>query len=379
MRTQRGKLPSRFPAALLFLLSILIPAAVSAAHPKVRVERSRSEPPRWVSRVPEADENYLYFVGRASGAKSLEDAESDAAANALAQIVTAIGVQATLSYDRLRREAGLLLQDRLTVLGEARVTGLKRLESYYEKQTVSDGETVVSSYSSNLLVRYPRQALEREISRLEQEAADRVQEAEERLAGALRLEKSGDLGNSFAGLLEALELTAKPAIHAKAGAARSLELYRNQALEAARRLCLRLRKVAVEPVEAGDSSSAGQDRRKLLTESLEQALLSQGFHPEKGEAVLAAKILPRVAAACREEGAGGLEAGFCFSRWTASFQITDPRDDSLLFADVYSAKGFGPDPLRAGQDAVRKLRIEIFNKFAKDARDKFDLSFAAGE
>ena len=379
MRIRREKLSSRLPAALLLLFVNLIPAAAGAAHPKVSVERSRSEPPRWISRVPEADENYLYFVGRASGAKSLEDAESDAAANALSQIVTTIGVQATLSYDRLRREAGLLLQDRLTVLGEAQVTGLKRLESYYEKQTVSDGETVVSSYSSSLLVRYPRQSLEREVSRLEQEAAGRVQQADERLAEALSLEKADDLENSFASLIQTLALTAKPAIHAKADAARNLELCRNRALEAARRLSLRLRKVAVEPVEAGDSASAGRERGKLLTESLEQTLLSQGFHPEKGETVLAANILPRVSAVCREEGASGLEAGFCFSRWTAACRITDPRDDSLLFAGVYTAKGFGLDPERAGQDAVRKLRVEIFNKFAKDARDKFDLSFAAGE
>jgi hypothetical protein len=73
-----------------------------------------------------------------------------------------------------------------------------------------------------------------------------------------------------------------------------------------------------------------------------------------------------------------LEEGFCFSLWTATISMLDPRDDSVLLSEVYSAKGFGPDPTRAGLDAQRRLRVEVFSKFARQARDKFETSFGSG-
>ena len=117
----------RFPAAAaLFLLLLDSLSAGPAAGGKIQVEKSRRKAPDWTIRVPQADDHYLYFVGRATGARTLEDAESDAAANAIAQIVTAIGVEASFSYDRLRREAELLLEDRLSFSGGSHIIGLER-------------------------------------------------------------------------------------------------------------------------------------------------------------------------------------------------------------------------------------------------------------
>ena len=69
-----------------------------------------------------------------------------------------------------------------------------------------------------------------------------------------------------------------------------------------------------------------------------------------------------------------LDDGFCFSRWTATISLQDPQDSSVIFSELFTAKGFGPDEKRAAMDAQRKLRLEAFLKFATLARDKFDMS-----
>lgn len=372
-------LPGRFPAAaILFLLFFVSLIVTPAAAGKLRVEKSRRTAPDWTRRVPEADENYLYFVGRATGARTLEDAESDAAANAIRQIVTAIGVEASFTYDRLRKEADLLLQDRLSLSGGSHIIGLKRMESYYEKQIFDEGDSVKATFNGHLLVRYPRESLQTEIARLEQESTVRVQIAEKQMAEALRLEESGSLDGAYSKLVKVLELTQKPGVHLSETASRRLAMLRYRAIEAARDLSFMLRRVSVEPVEIGDRLSGGMEQTSVFTEALENALLKAGFQPERIEQTIRAEVVPKVIASCRENGVSSLDAGFYFSLWTVKISVLDPRDDSVLLSEVYSAKGFGSDSARAGLDAQRKLRVEVFNKFARQARDKFETNFGSG-
>ena len=368
-----------FPASAILLLFFFFSLAVtSATAGKLHVEKSRRKAPDWTSSVPAADESYLYFVGRATGARTLEDAESDAAANAIGQIVTAIGVEASFTYDRLRKEASLLLEDRLAISGSSHIIGLKRMESYYEKQTVNEGDSVKKTFNAHVLVRYPRESLLREIARLEQESTARVQIAERLLADSFRLEDSGAYDKAYRKQVQVLELARKPAIHLPEKAARRLSMLRDRAVEAARDLSFMLRRVSVEPVEIGDKHSEETAKTSVFTEALENALLKAGFQPERLALSVRAGVAPKVIASCREDGVSSLDEGFCFSRWSATISMLDPRDDSVLLSQVYSAKGFGPDPARAGLDAQRKLRIEVFGKFARQARDKFQTSYGSG-
>jgi len=369
----------RFPAAAaLFLLLLVSLSAGPAAGGKIQVEKSRRKAPDWTIRVPQADDHYLYFVGRATGARTLEDAESDAAANAIAQIVTAIGVEASFSYDRLRREAELLLEDRLSFSGGSHIIGLERTESYYETQTVYEDDSVKTSYNAHVLVRYPRQSLQSEIARLEQESTDRVQIAEKLLAEAFRLEDSGAFDRAYYKQVKVVELTQKPGVHLSEKAAGRLATLRERAIEAARDLSFMLRRVSVESVEVGSKQSGEMGKASVFTEALENALLKAGFQPERTGQSIRWEIVPKVIASCRENGASRLDEGFCFSLWTATISMLDPRDDSVLLSEVYSAKGFGPDPARAGLDAQRKLRVEVFSKFALQARDKFKTISGSG-
>ena len=186
--------------------------AAADPAPSIKVETSRGKIPKWVNQVPRADEEYFYFVGRATGATTLEDAEQDAAADALRQIVTMIGLTASFSYDRLRREAELLLEDRVSFAGDARVVGLKRLETYYEKVYYHTGDSLITRYNASLLSRYPRQALAREKARVEQEAIQRVKMAGELLAKADRYESENDQAEALDSYLQALQELDSPVI-----------------------------------------------------------------------------------------------------------------------------------------------------------------------
>ncbi|HUU30010.1 MAG TPA: hypothetical protein VM123_19570 [archaeon] len=378
MAVHERHLTAGFPALTLILSILLCTSAGTAAGRRISIEASQRRVPEWVRRVPEADGTYLYFVGRSTGARSLEDSESEAAFDAVRQIVTMTGVEASFTYERLRRTSDLLVTDKLDVSGESDVIGLKRLATYYQKHVSAEGDTVKTSYNTHLLVRYPIKELEAERARLEQESESRVKIAEKLFAESLRLEEAKAWEEAFLKTGEVLQLIESPTVHATNESLIRLSTLRTPVLEAARRLGLQLRRVAVEPVAVTDSQNKRSIPDSVLTDCLADALLNQGFQPEKSVNSLRAKVLPRVVATCREDGSSSLDHSFCLSRWTAAIRLVDPLDDSVLLSEIYSAKGFGPDPQRAGLDARRKLRAEIFTKFARAAGHKLDLSLQEG-
>lgn len=351
---------------------------VQAMARRITTTASQAKPPHWVNLVPEADKNYFYFVGRSTGARSPEDAENEAAFDAVRQVVTMIGVDASFSYERLRRTADLLLNDRLAISGSSQVIGIKRLAAYFEKQTVTEGDTMKTSYNSHLLVRYPREELQAEITRLEEESAGRVKTAEKLLAEGFRLEADSLPEEAFSKVSEALRLIDGSSIHASGETLNRLAGLKNPVFAAVRRLGLKLRRVVVEPVAVNKKTEDSPVKDSVLTDELARALSKCGFHPEKNSENSHAGILPRVVASCREEGGSVLGDGFFLSRWTAAIAFIDPQDDSILFTETYSAKGFGPDMQRAGFDAQRKLRIEIFARFARSASDRFNSNVKNG-
>ena len=359
-----------YPRLAFYALLILSAGPLPART--VQVERSHPKPPRWSVQVPEADEVYLYYVGRATGAASLEAAETDAAAEVVRQIVTELGLEAWFSYDRLRSEAGLLLTDRIGLSGDSRIIGLKRVETYYIKQLAERGNTVKTTYDASLLARYPRESFEREVERLNQEAAARAAEAEKRLAAAQEFERKGAWDAAWAGVTAILELTAIPAPRASAGDLRRMLASRQKAADLGRRLGPRLRRLAIRPVEILAAENGGQAEDESLTASLENSLQGQGFLPESSDSLVTAGLLPVVETFLSDEGGSMLGTGFHLSRWNASFKVLDPRGKTVLFSEVYPVKGFGADPQRAALDARRKLRVEVIDKFSRVARDKFD-------
>lgn len=333
---------------------------------RVELERSHRSRPEWVTRVPETDGEYLYFVGRGSGASSLEAAETDAAADAVRQIVTMIGVDGAFSYDRLRHEAGLLLQDRLTLTGSSPVVGLKRISTYYEKSTVTGSAEQRAYYDSHLLVRFPVGSLNEARVKLEQDATDRVRKAEYLFATGMVQEEAGKHRQACDSYREALCLLDGAPAAFGADPSRRGELRR--ALETAVfRTGLSSRFLAIETASGEQVTD-----RESIGKAVFSSLLEEGFIPSTETDISSVAPLPRLHAEYSGAETVRLEQGFWFSLWSASLRLVNPLSGEVILAGEYTAKGFGPDIERAGLDARRKMRLEIFPRFAREARERLD-------
>jgi len=135
------------------------------------VERSQRKKPSWVTREKKADEKYLYFSGIRTGAQRLEDGESDAVKNAVRKIVEYFGQEGVILYEKKRTEIETELLDQVKFKGAAAVRAAKLQEMYYEKWQrpapygAGQGTTkdrVQSSYDVYVLIRYPKEELEKE-------------------------------------------------------------------------------------------------------------------------------------------------------------------------------------------------------------------------
>ncbi|MEA2063707.1 MAG: hypothetical protein U9P14_08425 [Gemmatimonadota bacterium] len=353
-----------------------------------RVEKSHRRVPEWVRRVPETDSEYLYFVGRSTGGITLEGAEQDAAAEALRQIVTMIGLEASWSYERIRSQSRLLLEDRVSLDGGARVVGLKRLETWYEKVLYRyrhhTGDSLSTRYNASILVRYPVRALAKERKRMEQEAIKRVKIAGEQLVEGRYLESlnlGSRAGEAMACYTEGLGLLEGPqtCFMPSSLTERHVSLKRSL-LESARSLGLRQRQVTVGPGRMSGNGGGETWQDEQMGAALGAAMQEHGFRLAREPENLPECIFMSAAAECRQERDASLGDGFYLSRWSASISFTGPDENTVLAREAFYAKGFGPDPERASSDALRKLRVEIFHTFARQARQELDhyLSREAG-
>jgi len=376
IRVRHGR---RVALCALWLATVLfcLPWAKNALGSQtVKVERSSRSRPAWVTRVPESDRRWMYFVGRASGEASLEAAEQDAAADAVAQAVAAAGLSAAFSYDRLRSEAGFLLQDRLVLSGVARLEGLKRLETWYEKTTRQDLGVQKTVYEAHLLVRLPQDALEKARMKLEQESSERISLAESLFEQGRHLEEEGDAHGALSLYREALEHLGGPSPTYTAEPSRRDELARELG-GAAFHCGLELRTLVLR----FDSTDSGPFP-EVLRQTLYSSILLEGFTPLTDSAA-GAVALPRLRAECVPAGMTELEDGFKVCLWNLSLQLSSPVSGELVAAFDYTAKGFGPDEARAAQDGLRKIRLETLTRFARELRERLDLSLgpapAAGD
>ncbi len=371
-----GKFRLRCNSWLLILLATALataPVAAAATIKKIKTERSHRSAPGWTVRPPETDGRYLYFVGRATGAASLEAAENDAAADVVRQIVTLIGLEASFNYERVRSQAGLLLTDRLELAGDSRIIGLKRIEFYFEKQITKESNSLKNHWNAHVLARYPVESLENETARLEQLGEVRVSTAENLLAQSRRLAASGFNERAWQRVSEGLETTGKLSVVAGPATSSRLAVVRQRLVACARQLSVPLRRVTVDVIELpGDANQDGQ----VLSRSLETALRDKGFAVERGTEAASAGALLLASLALSELNGYQLEPGFHCSRWNAALSVNDPSGRNILFSAEYAVKGFGIDPERAVLDAMRKLRTEVFVKFATQALEHFQYNLA---
>jgi len=174
-----GTLAAPLAAFVLFAGCSPKPVRTTLRGERALVEASAQEVPGWVVREPESDREFHYFRGIRTDAPSLEAGETDARMNAVAGIIQFLGLRVTVDYQRLRTEEQTEIRDALQSVGGADIFGTRLSELFYRRWRIRDGEEVRDLYDVYVLVRFPRESVER-IARSQQE---RLRNVEQLMAG----------------------------------------------------------------------------------------------------------------------------------------------------------------------------------------------------
>jgi hypothetical protein len=166
------------------------------------VEASSRRPPGWITRIPES-RDHLFYVGVSGDENAFDRARKTAMGDALRQVLESIGVRVTAStaiQEEYARELRVELESRLLVSGEAVLQGAVLEEVYSQQHRRRDGSLF---YRVWVLLRYSKEALEREQERLAALAALELEEARVLAARARALLEEGRVWGALAGYLDA--------------------------------------------------------------------------------------------------------------------------------------------------------------------------------
>lgn len=115
------------------------------------VRRSASERPEWLTIAREASEGTSWWTGRRSAAPALDGGLTDARLDAFRQVVEHMGLSVSISHENKRTDSNHEIHDLLVVLAEARGSGWRESESYWEVFESCDEEGRVG-YLNNVWV-----------------------------------------------------------------------------------------------------------------------------------------------------------------------------------------------------------------------------------
>ena len=164
------------------------------------VESSAERLPEWVVREPESDREYHYFRGFRSDAPSLEGGETDARHNAMSHIVQFLGLRVEVDYERMRTEDQTRIQDAIRSVGGADIFGTRLSELYYRRWRVHDGDRIDDRYDVYVLIRFPREAIER----IRHNQDERLRAIQETMAGPGIMARPEEFYGQISGAARAL-------------------------------------------------------------------------------------------------------------------------------------------------------------------------------
>lgn len=168
---------------------------------RVVVETSPNWPPEWITREPESDAVFHYFRGIRSDAPSLEGGETDARHNAMSHIVQFLGLRIEVDYERLRTEEQTQIRDAIRSVGGADIFGTRLSELAYRRSRINDGGRVRDSYDVGVLIRFPRESVER----IKQNQRERLRSIQELMAGPSFMARPDEIYPQIDGAARALE------------------------------------------------------------------------------------------------------------------------------------------------------------------------------
>jgi hypothetical protein len=167
-------------------------AACGGEKPAVRTT-SAPKPPAWLAKAP-SSAGSLYFSGAKEGAGSLEEGKASAVESARSQAAQYIGVEISAEHRDVMstEEAENMARDTVRSRANAMLRSAELADVYYEKISREVGAGTVDRYDVWVLLRLPREEVERERQRQAQEAQRTAAAAVARYREGRSLEAKGD-------------------------------------------------------------------------------------------------------------------------------------------------------------------------------------------
>ena len=117
------------------------------------VRRSAPERPAWITVAKESEGGFSWWTGRRSAAAALDGGVTDARLDAFRQVVEHMGLSVSVSHRDQRKDSNHEIDDLLVVLAEAKGSGWKERESYWEVfESCDDGGGVEYVHNVWMLV-----------------------------------------------------------------------------------------------------------------------------------------------------------------------------------------------------------------------------------
>jgi len=157
--------------------------------------------PGWIMEVPK-DKQYIYAVGMKTAAFSLEEGKRSAVQQAVTELVEHFELQSRVRYQERKTELETKVMDEIQSLsGDVKIRGSLISEWHFEK-------TNEGKYDVYILLRYPREELERERARQRNEAARKISQIQRALSNGENAEVNGNLTEAMNSYLTAVKLAA---------------------------------------------------------------------------------------------------------------------------------------------------------------------------
>lgn len=160
------------------------------------------ERPKWITEIP-SDNKYIYTVGIKTNASTIEDGRRSAANQAIAELVTRFGIKSKAQFNEKKTQLETKGSDEFaSKTDEINIKGTYISDWYYEK-------TESGRYNVFVLLRYPKEELEKEKGRISRESAERMFLIDKALKKGIDAEKAGRINDAIEIYLSVLNLTAE--------------------------------------------------------------------------------------------------------------------------------------------------------------------------
>lgn len=185
------------------LLFLVIGCSVHQVEVSKLIYSSQKKKPKWLTNPPSSNSQFLYFVGVKTRAETLEEGKKSAIQNAVGEIVDYFGIKAKTRYEEEKNELTSEIMDQIVTEGEAKVSGVRIEEMYYEQW---DEKGEYHTYNVFVLLRYSRAEIEKEKRRIEAEKNRKKNEAQEIFNLARKLEGKREIAPAMENYSQALEI-----------------------------------------------------------------------------------------------------------------------------------------------------------------------------